>query len=356
MAFQGGYSFFSKLKMPGYACSLFACQVDMRYSIKAMNVTRSPRRPPQVRPTRDAAPLPSDPGSSGDSHLAESINLGERRAMRRARKRAQLAAELPAAIPRDSPRLIFISWRWLSGLLVLGLVGMLYLFLTRSEFYIHQIYVGYTDSEHFLTPDEIYGLTGLANSHIFWADANAVKALLETNPQIASADVRIGWPPDMVQVTITERQPALIWEQSGQRVWVDVRGRVMALRRDMPDLVRVIVEKPSQAVHVGKCEWQGVDRVLGRGDCIDQNTVNGVLQFKALYPNVTEVVYDPVKGLGFHEGGNYTLWFGDGIDIQTKMAVYNAIIADLQKRGIQPSEINVANPDAPYYNAVSTGN
>jgi hypothetical protein len=321
-----------------------------------MNVKKSPRRPPQVRPTRDAIPLPFDPDSPGESRLADSVNLGERRAMRRARKRAQLASELPAAIPRDTPRLIFVSWRWLSGLLSLVLIVMLYLFMTRGEFYIHQIAVGYTDSEHFLTPDEIYGLTNLANSQIFWADADAVKALLEANPQIASADVRIGWPPNMVQVTVTERQPALIWEQSGQRVWVDVRGRVMALRRDMPDLVRVIVEKPSQAVHISKCEWQGVDRVLGRGDCIDQETVNGVLQFKALYPNVTEMVYDPVKGLGFHDGRHWTLWIGSGIDIQAKMAVYNAIVANLQASGIQPVEINVANPDAPYYNAVSTGN
>ena len=321
-----------------------------------MNVTRSPRRPPQVRPTRDAAPLPLDPDSPGDSRVVEAVNLGERRAMRRARKRAQLATEMPAAIPRDSPRLIFISWRWLSGLLLVGLLVVLYLFMTRDEFYINQIAVGYTDSAHFLTPDEVYGLTSLAKTHIFWANADAVKQLLEANPQIASADVRIGWPPNMVQVTVTERQPALIWEQSGQRVWVDIRGRVMALRRDMHELVRVIVDKPSQAVHVGKCEWQGVDRVLGRSDCIDQDTVNGVLQFKALYPNVTEVIYDPVKGLGFHEGGNYTLWFGNGIDIQTKMAVYNAIIAKLQASGIQPVEINVANPDAPYYNAVKSGN
>lgn len=321
-----------------------------------MNVTRSPRRPPQVRPTRDAAPLPADPDRPEAPRLSKSITLGERRAQRRARKRAQLAAEMPAAIPKGTPRLIFVSWRWLSGSLSLGLLIVLYLLLSHGEFYVHQIYVGYTDSEHFLTPDEVYGLTGLANSHIFWADAAAIKAQLEANPQIASADVQIGWPPNMVQVTVTERQPALIWEQSGQRVWIDVRGRVMALRRDMPDLVRVVVEKPSQAVHIGKCQWQGVDRVLGRGDCIDQNTVNGVLQFKALYPNVTEVVYDPVKGLGFHEGGNYTLWFGDGIDIQTKMDVYNAIISDLRQRGITPVEINVANPDAPYYNAASSSN
>jgi hypothetical protein len=234
--------------------------------------------------------------------------------------------------------------------LTVVLLGVLYLFLSQNSFYIHSIYVGYTDPQHFLSVDYVYSLTRLADMHIFWADAASVKHNLEADPQVALADVQIDWPSKVV-VTITERQPALIWEQSGQRVWLDVRGRVMPLRQDMPALVRVIVEKPSQTIHLGQCQHQGMDTVLGRGDCIDQSTVNGVLQFKAMYPNVSEVVYDPVKGLGFHEGGGWTLWFGDGVDIPTKMAEYNAIVSNLAARNIQPIEINVANPDAPYYNA-----
>ncbi|MHB8628244.1 MAG: cell division protein FtsQ/DivIB [Aggregatilineales bacterium] len=316
-----------------------------------MNVVRPPRRTPQVRPSH-ATLLDNDSALESDVRRGASQSLTERRQARRASKRAAALADVPAAVPRDAPRLIFISWRWVSGALTAILVGVLYLFMSQNSFYIHSIYVGYTDSQHYLSVGYVYALTGLADMHIFWANASTVKQNLEQDPQIASADVTIDWPSKVV-VTITERQPALIWEQSGQRVWVDIRGRVMPLRQDKPELVRVIVEKPSQTIHLGKCENQGMDTVLGRGDCIDQNTVNGVLQFKALYPNVTEMVYDPVKGLGFHEGGNhpYTLWFGDGVDIPTKMAVYNAIIADLLARGVQPIEINVANPDAPYYNA-----
>lgn len=316
-----------------------------------MNVVRPPRRTPQVRPSRAGASL-LDTDSTFESDLNPTSRraLGERRQARRARKRAAALADLPAAVPHDARRWIYISWRWVSALLTAVLIGVLFMFLSQNSFYVHSIYVGYTDSQHFLSVDYVYALTGLADMHIFWADADTIKRNLEADPQIASADVQIAWPSKII-VTITERQPALVWEQSGQRVWLDIRGRVMPLRQDLPDLVRVIVEKPSQAIHLGSCQHQGMDTVLGRGDCIDQSTVNGVLQFKAMYPNVTEVVYDPVKGLGFHEGGGWTLWFGDGVDIPTKMAVYNAIVAELAARNVQPIEINVANPDAPYYNA-----
>jgi len=327
-----------------------------------MNTSRSTRRKPQVEPapdfdgySPDAAPPPvqdrtspySDPfARPPDSQ--EIRSLGQRRRDRRARK---TAADQPAAIPRDKARHVYISWRWFSLLLVLAMLGALYVLLRNDAFYVHSIAVGYNGESRFLSPPEIFERSGLANIHLFWIDPPEIERLLKQDPQIASAEVSIGWPPDLVQVLITERQPALIWEQSGQRVWVDVRGRVMALRQDLPKLVRVIVEKPSKDIHLTRCDLQGTDRVLGPGACVDQDTVNGVLQFKALYPDVTEMVYDPVKGLGYHDGRNWTLWMGRGTDIQTKLVVYNAIVADALTKvpPRQPVEISVIDPDRPYY-------
>lgn len=323
-----------------------------------MNVLRSPRRKLRAKPTREAPPLPPDPAHDQASPLlnedpfprrkATTLSLGERRRQRRARKMVEMAESLPAAVPRDVVRQVYISWRWFSAIIVLALGIILYILISQDAFYIHSIYVGYGGTTHFLTPPEIFERSGLANVHLFWVDAAEVEKRLEQDPQVASADVTVGWPPNLVQITVNERQPALVWEQSGQRVWVDVRGRVMALRQDLPTLVRVIVQKPSKDVHLGKCTLQGTDSVLGAGSCIDQETVNGVLQFKALYPNVETVVYDPVKGLGYQDGRNWVLWFGNGVDIPTKMVVYNALIEDFQARGLQPVEVNVANPDKPF--------
>jgi hypothetical protein len=314
-------------------------------------MTFKPRRP-QAIPTRNAQPLTEQPRRverATPSRAEMASSLAERRRLRRLQKAAEDNVLPPVAVPRGIPVRIYVSMRWFSALIIVVLVALLYLFFTRDIFFIHEIYVGGT---HYLTPPEIFERSGLANMHIFWVDPAAVEARLEADASVANASVEVGWPPNMVQITITEREPALIWEQSGQRVWVDVRGRVMALRRDEKDLVRVIVEKPSKDIHLGKCPQQGMDEVLGPGSCIDADIVAGVLQFKALYPNVTEMVYDPTKGLGYHDGRGWVMWFGNGTDIVTKMKVYEKTVESVYTvQGKQPIEIDVSDPDAPYYSA-----
>ncbi|MCC7451265.1 MAG: FtsQ-type POTRA domain-containing protein [Anaerolineae bacterium] len=316
------------------------------------------RRPPQAIPMR-GAPTPTDqpepdrPRNAGfvrpaDVRAQESMSLAERRRQRRLHKAVGDNTLPPIAVPRNLPLRIYVSMRWFSAMITVALLAVLYLFLSRDMFFIHEIYVGGT---RYLTPPEIFERSGLANMHIFWVDPAEVESKLKRDPAIADANVEVGWPPNMIQITITEREPALIWEQAGQRVWVDVRGRVMALRQDIPDLVRVVVEKPSKEIHLGPCSLQGMNEVLGPSSCIDPDIVAGVIQFKALYPNVTEMVYDPNKGLGYHDGRGWVLWFGNGIDIVTKMAVYQKIVESLLGRGITPIEVDVSNPDAPYYSA-----
>ncbi len=276
--------------------------------------------------------------------------MAERRRLRRLRRATDSNSLPPALVPRGLPFRIYVSTRWFSALIVVTLLVVLHLFLTRDVFFIRVIYVGGT---RYLSSGEIFQRSGLANLHVFWVDPAQVEVTLELDPAVANAVVEVGWPPNMVNITISEREPALIWEQSGQRVWVDVRGRVMQLRQDLPNLVRVIVEKPSADLNRGPCPLQGMDEVLGPGSCIDPATVAGVLQFKALYPTVNELVYDPAKGLGYQDGRGWRLWFGDGSYIATKMAVYEKIVRQVYiEQGKQFVEVNVAYPDAPYYSLV----
>ncbi|MFQ3536059.1 MAG: FtsQ-type POTRA domain-containing protein [Aggregatilineales bacterium] len=266
----------------------------------------------------------------------------------------RLRRKVPAAVPRTAQLQVYLSTRWLSAFMALILMIVLYLFLTHEAFFVQTIYVGGT---RYLSGGEIFTRTGLIDpenptrlTHLFWVDPAAIERRLEADPSIVDATVELGWPPMMVQVTVTEREPALIWEQANLRVWVDARGRVMQLRQDLPNLPRVIVEKPSRTLNIGECPLQGTEELLGPGSCIDLNTVIGVQQFKALYPNVDELVYDSAKGLGYRDGRGWMFWFGDGRDMLTKIAVYNQIVRQVyERRGRRFLEVNVSNPDAPYY-------
>ncbi len=259
------------------------------------------------------------------------MSVTQRRAARKARKaRVQPHRAAPTTRRRRISLMRLVSWRAVSGMLVVGLSVLLYLFLTTDAFFVNSVAVG---GEKYLSREEIFRFSDIARRHIFWIDADDVEARLESVPNIADATVLVGWPPDMVQIVVVEREPALIWEQ-GVRVWVDVNGIVMKQREDRPDLLRVVVPNAEDPISVGQR--------------IPQTIIDGALQLRKRHANIDVLLYDSIKGLGYHDGGGWTVWFGTGEDIDTKLLVYYRLV-DTIKDKVQPGEIVVSDPDRPYY-------
>jgi hypothetical protein len=224
-----------------------------------------------------------------------------------------------------------VPGRLVSGLLTMTLLMVLALFFASDAFYVHSIAVG---GLKYMSSNEIFSLTNVTGMHVFWVDGEQVRADIKRSPTIADADVRVSWPPNMVQIIITERQPALVWEQSGTATWVDLQGRVMQQREDRPDLLRVSADSS----------------MLGEvGASIDRDIVTGAVQLQTLVPNITLLRYHPDKGLGYNDQRGWEAWLGAGSDMPQRILIYNAIVNDLLTRGVVPSEVNIENPNAPYY-------
>lgn len=228
------------------------------------------------------------------------------------------------------------NWRIVSALIVALLSGVLVIFFYADVFYVHSVAVG---GLHYTTKEEIFALTGIANMHIFWVDPDEVRRAVLRSSTLADAQVSVGWPPSMVQILVTEREPALVWEQAGVATWIDLQGRVMSQREDRPDLVRVTTDN-------------SIEGPIGPNTRLEQDVVSGALQLHALKPDLRFFRYSPTKGLGYQDDRGWEAWFGTGTDMPEKMLIYNAIVTNLQSRSIQPGEVNVVNPDAPYYSAV----
>ena len=247
------------------------------------------------------------------------------------------AIERPA-VPHGAYGRVFVSWRVFSLLIVVSLITVLFLFFGADAFYIHSIAVGGT---RYVSKEEVFALTGIANMHVFWVDPEEARQNILRSPTIADAQVFVSWPPQMVQVVIQEREPALVWEQAGLATWIDLQGRVMRQWEDRDDLLRVTAEI--------------TDGPLSTEVRLETGVVNGALQIHSLLPERDSLRFDPDKGLGFQEAGGWDVWLGTGTDMPEKILIYNAVVANLQSRGIQPSEINVVNPDAPFYCGIVTG-
>jgi cell division septal protein FtsQ len=267
-----------------------------------------------------AAPKPKNP------------SLRERRAERHENRLRKEGVKPHRPETRVRPKgVVWISWRWFSAGLIVILLVTLYAMLFSDLFYIDSMAVG---GVRYLTREQIFESSGLANKHLFWVKPDEVEAHLEDNPTIVDAQVYVGWPPNMVSIFITERDPAIIWEQGDFRVWVDVNGIIMFQREEREDLVRVVYQSPTEPLDVGKQ--------------IDRNIIAGALQLKAMFPSIERLLYDPVKGLGYEDGRNWIVWFGTGTNMQIKAKVYDTIVR-VNYPSIQFREVDVSDPDHPVF-------
>jgi cell division septal protein FtsQ len=248
-------------------------------------------------------------------------------------------ARLPIAneertIDHSAPRHRGFEWRIVSFAIVVVMSAVLSFFYASDAFYIRSISVG---GLRYLTKEEVFAFADIANMHIFWVNPQDVRANLMRSPSVADARVWLSWPPQMVNIIVEEREPALVWEQSGTAIWVDIQGRIMAQRQDRPDLVRI------------SADMSVSDGPLGESGRVAQAVIVGALQLQNLMPEVRTWRYDPVRGLGFVNSNGWQVWFGTGASMSEKLAIYNTLASDLLARGIQAGEVNIVDPDHPFY-------
>lgn len=250
-----------------------------------------------------------------------------------------VSAERPVAPVEHGSREVALNWRMFSGLIIAGLLLVLVVFFSTEVFYVRSISVS---GVRYLQSAEIFRWTDIADSHIFWVNPQDVRRRILQFPAVADAQVSIGWPPNMVRIAIVERQPAVIWEQAGVSVWVDIHGNVLMFPpEERPDLIRI--------------EAIGVDEPLANTQRIDKDVVSGARQLRELIPSTSRLRYDRFYGLGFDDPGGWVAWFGSGLDMPTKIRIYRALVDELGRMGVTPSLISVADPDKPHYCERPTG-
>lgn len=320
------------LKAPGRNARRRRSEAHRESRVQRQETRSSIRAANDIRPAQPSRMFFSV-GAKAESKPA---SLSQRRS---ARQREHLRRQgLDPARPEARVRpqgVVWVSWRWFSGVLTLTLLGVLYAMLGTNVFVVNSVAVG---GEKYLTAEQIFEASGVANRHLFWVDRLDVQQRLKSNPSVSDAQVYVGWPPNMVSIVISEREPALIWQQGEFRYWVDVNGIVMFQREERAELLRIVNTAENA-------------ETLGAGSTIDREVIAGALQLKAKFPIIEELKYDPVKGLGYEDiadGRNWTVWFGVGTNMEMKVRVYDAIVAAYFP-AIQFLEVDVSDPDHPSF-------
>ena len=234
-----------------------------------------------------------------------------------------------------------LGTRWVSGVLTLLMVFILYTMWTASSF---SVKTADLHGNQRLSTEEVNSMLGLIDQPIF----KAIPAQIESNLRSAFIDlssvrVVVGFP-NRISIYVVERTPVLAWNQDGSIKWIDASGVAFTPHGDVTGLVQVnATSGPVQ-------NSQDLSLPLYEQITVEPEMVQALITMAPYVPSGMTEAFDPIYGMGWQDPRGWTVYFGQNTkDTPMKLQVYQAIVDTLTRQGIQPSLISVENLNAPFY-------
>ncbi len=260
-------------------------------------------------------------------------------------KKRQRRNRWHSPLTKESVKRFIFSSRWISALLLAASIGALYLMGNESEFYLYTIPV---EGAHASLEADVVAASGLFGTHIFAADPTAAAKKISDLPEVLSAVVTLSWPNE-VTIMIEEDTPVALWRDKGKLYWVTDSGALMIARGQTDGLLIMESEIETAVALSSKTENEEGETAVASLPFLPKSVLDGALMLRDLRPNIEQLYYRPAGGLSYQDGRGWRVYFGEGTDMNQKLVVYEAIIADLQERGLTPAYVSVSNQEKPYY-------
>ncbi len=243
----------------------------------------------------------------------------------------ELGAEISIpALPR-----LGIGRRTLTLLLLLAWLLTARRAWTSDEFRINDVTV---EGAGLLSEAQIESIARLNGSHIFALDPQAATQRLVSYPEIDAAEVRLQWPGNKVTITVEERRPIVEWHDGGKTWWLSASGVAFIQRQPYKAMVEVTSLEPVLEI--------SQDALV---PAIDPEVLWSAVTLSEQLPYATDLTYSADHGFGFDDPRGWNVIFGQGGDMDTKVAVYEAIALSLVEQGLNAVEVSVEDPASPYY-------
>ncbi len=202
-----------------------------------------------------------------------------------------------------------------------------------------------------LNPRVLADRSGLQGQYVLTADLAAAERRLEQMPLVAEVEIERVWPTG-VRIHVTERQGWAVWERAGRRYTVDADGHVLPGVEAPAGSPTVIDVRGGEAGDTG---------ILA-----PSSIVHAVHQLRSRIPVVVGLKpewfrYEDERGLLAGVSGGRVAIFGDGGDLEYRLAVWKALlqapadgllpvdwvqVVDL-RFGDRPSLVNAIAPPTP---------
>jgi cell division septal protein FtsQ len=220
-------------------------------------------------------------------------------------------------------------WRVLLVVVVVG-VGVVVWGLLDDRFYVYKAdVVGAVR----VSQEQVFWASDLPGLHVLWVNADQVEAqILAELPSLESAEVVCQLPSNCT-ITVAERQPRMIWNDSGQLWGVDADGIIFPAEEAFTEAWVVRGPLPK-----------------GEDDLLAEPARVALAELWASGVEIApELVYVPSRGFMIIDSRGWRVIVGQGAGMKERLGVLETVAADLEARGISPKFVDVRFPEAPYY-------
>jgi cell division protein FtsQ len=268
------------------------------------------------------------------------------------RRRFNIALGLPEfhlnkpklAMPKFSmPRMPKFHANWRLGALILALIftTALVLAFQLPTFYIPSATV-FGNSR--IPSEEINGIIGVSGQSIFTVQPDELERRLRLNyPEITSAQVDV-YLPNVVYVSVVERQPVVLWQQNGGYTWVDESGVAFRPRGEAVGLAVI------NAIDAPPAGIQTSTDAYSPPPFIQKELVDAARALAPIVPAGSTLTYSTADGFSFTDPRGWQAAFGvTANDMPLKIRVYQALVESLVQRNKTPIFISVVYPEGPFY-------
>ena len=281
-------------------------------------------------------------------------------------KKVRRRLDVPLPIPGAEVRLpsipaMHFGWRWISLIILVGLIGLLYFLWSSPFFRINNVQV---DGLNHVRADDINAVLGLTGKSIFTLRAPILREKLQQAfPEFSAVSVSVSLPNDIL-VEVKERVPVLTWQQGQNIQLIDQDGYAFPFRLAATSVITPVVEATGSPASFGISAQDIAQLVAGNQSDSSTNEgiknssaqpfltpemVSAVIAISKTLPADVPLIYDPEHGFGWQDTGGWQVYLGDDKDIEMKLRVYEALVGNLASQEVQPSLISVEHVHNPYY-------
>lgn len=303
---------------------------------------------PSVRVTRDAQN--ASRVVARRSHTSSSYS-------RHAASRSRSRVYMPTGTPGSELRLpalpqLRLTWRVLSGIIAIAMLGILYLMSASDAFAVSQ--VNLTGGIR-VPADEISQKLNLTGENLINLIPSEIETrILEHFSDIKSAEVSISMPNE-INIVVQERIPALLWLIDEEiAYWIDQDGFAFDVRGEATLPIRVYANgEPPHPIGWAQTEVIAASEAgqpAKETPLVDPAFILAVQKLNGIKPAESQMLYLEKYGLGWVDPHGWRVYFGKSAkDIDMKLLEYASIVDAILERNLQPHLISLEFLHAPYY-------